>query len=39
MAQELHFHDVNLVNRDTGDFCPGLVGIGVVVKDYMEDAD
>ncbi len=35
VAQELNFHDMNLLDRYPGNFRPGLVGVGVVVQDLV----
>ena len=34
IAQELHFHDMNLLHRNTRDFGPGLICVSIVIQDY-----
>lgn len=36
MAQEFHFHDVDLVDGNSRYLRPSLVGIGVVIEDYED---
>jgi hypothetical protein len=33
VAEELHLHDVDLLDCDSGDLCPCLVGVCVIVED------
>ena len=35
IAQELHFHDVDFLDGYARHFSPSLVGIGIVVKNYI----
>lgn len=38
VAKELHFHDVDLLDCDPGDLCPGLVRVCVIIEDYPVSA-
>jgi hypothetical protein len=35
VAEKLDLHDVNFFNLDTRDFGPCLVGIGIVVEEFI----
>lgn len=32
VAQEFHFHDMNLSHRDAGNLCPSLIGVCVIIQ-------
>lgn len=37
VAQEFHFHDVNLRHVNARNFGPGAVGVGVVVEEFVSE--